>query len=153
MNWYKIFYWISIADNVSTVTGTLAVIFGLITGVGFICMFIDTEVSDPTWSFPDWSKGSKTLFYIILTAFLFNITVWTFLPKKKDLITIVAAGSVMKFLSSDSSAKQIPHEVMDLVVIKLREWKVDALEKRETPVDTLTTKTKEELIKLLKEQQ
>ena len=43
MSWYKIFYLLSVADSVSTVSGVLSVIFGLLGGIGFtMSLFITT---------------------------------------------------------------------------------------------------------------
>lgn len=65
---------------------------------------------------------------------------------------IIAGGTVGNFITSDSSAKQLPSEALLLLRTKIKseieELKINPIEELK---DTLSGKSKEELIKLLKQ--
>lgn len=50
----------------------------------------------------------------------------TFTPSKKDALLIIAGGQTLNYLTNDSTAKAIPHEVLNLVVTELRSMSADA---------------------------
>lgn len=41
-------------------------------------------------------------------------------PTKKDALLIVAGGSTLNYLTSDSTAKQLPHELSSYLVTEIR---------------------------------
>lgn len=144
MNWYSVFYWISVADNIKFVSGLLSIVLGIyfvIAAASALGLF-DAE------SFSEWTNGSKRVFYIFTTFFFINFLLWAFIPSKKEAIIIVAGGAVGNFIMSDSSTRQIPAEAMQLLREKIRsEIKEVSLDNLK---DTLQEKSKEELIELLK---
>ena len=88
---------------------------------------------------------ATTWFMIIALA------MWTgyiFTPTKKDALLIVAGGAVGNFITKDTSAKQIPSEVMTLLRDKIRAEIKDI--HVEGFKDTLMEKSKEELIEMYK---
>lgn len=135
MNWYSIFYWLTIADNVKTITGTLSVVFGIYT-LCACCAALGMFDS----SFSEWEKGTKKVFYIFTIAFLINILLWGFLPSKKDSLMIIAGGGALTFLTTDSSAKKLPPEVMNYLVTNIRKYS------KEAEVDLLKADNKEEIL-------
>jgi D-arabinose 5-phosphate isomerase GutQ len=47
-------------------------------------------------------------------------SLYVFTPDRKDALLIVAGGGTMEFLTTDSTAKQIPHELSSFVVTQLK---------------------------------
>ena len=58
-------------------------------------------------------------------AFLFW-SLFIFTPSKKDALLIVAGGQTMNFLTTDKSAKQIPHELSTFIVTELKNMASEA---------------------------
>jgi hypothetical protein len=114
MNWYKLFYWLTVADNAKTMFITFTVIFTLISGVATIAYFanmdidVDEQKMSRKWMW--WSYPFMILFW----------SLYIFTPNKKDALLIVAGGGTMEFLTTDSTAKQIPHELSSFVVTQLK---------------------------------
>lgn len=145
MNWYSIFYWLTVADNVKTVTGILSIVFGIYfigASAAAIGLFDD--------SFSTWNRGPRRLYYLFSTFFVINLLLWTSLPTKRDSLVIVAGGAIGSFVTTDSSAKKIPHEALELVRAKLKEWQQPNSSEITAEVDTLANKSKEELIEIIK---
>ena len=87
-------------------------------------------------------------FYISITLCLLTWFGYVALPDKKDSMLIIAGGAVGNFITSDSSAKQLPSEVLLLLRSKI---KSEILElKTESVKDTLAGMSKEELIKTIR---
>jgi len=157
MNWYNVFYWVTVADGVkgffdvvSNWTLSFSVLFFMIYWIVF-GMYHDKEMNND-------ESSEKTLIYwlgVVRKTFIwFFITcmiTWTcyvFCPSKKDAIIIIAGGAVGNFITSDSSSRQIPAELTLLIREKMRD-EIEGL-KTGISIDTLQNKTKEELIEMLK---
>jgi len=161
MNWYKIFYWVSVADSVKAFFTAFCIIFSILSCISVIGFFISTyyvgdsliyssgEPSKDSNAWAIWAKGWKRILTISCIIGLISWFGFIFVPNKRDFVTIIAGGAVGNFITKDSSAKQIPSEVMTLLRDKIRE------EIRNTHVDdikdTLESKSKEELIKMVKD--
>lgn len=57
-----------------------------------------------------WSYPITILFWMF----------YIFTPSKKDALLIVAGSGILNFLTTDSTAKQIPHELSNFVVTELK---------------------------------
>lgn len=142
MNWYKVFYWLTVADNVKTVTGILSIVFGVyFIGATAAALGIFESV------YSTWEKGTKKVYLLFSTFFIISIFLWMLMPTKKDSLIIVAGGAVGNFITTDTSARAIPAEAMSLLRAKMIEWKATTLDEVK---DTLVNKTKEELIEMYK---
>lgn len=157
MNWYKIFYWVTVADGVKgffDVVSNWTLAFSIIFFVAYWVAFgasrdssiNDSEISDK--SFKYWlSMIRKTFLWFFITCII-TWGAYVFCPSKKDAIIIIAGGAVGNFITSDSSSRQIPAELTLLIREKMKD-EIENL-KTDTSVDTLKNKTKEELIEMLK---
>lgn len=154
MNWYKIFYWVTVADGVKLFFNVFAVIFTVffaISIVGYI--YCSSEKAGSSYdsdvkTYTVWTAMWKRAFGFCLITMLLCWAGFVFTPTKKDAVMIIAGGAVGNFITSDSSAKQIPAELTLLVREKMRSEIQDL--QSDLSVDTLTSKSKEELIELLK---
>ena len=70
--------------------------------------------------YSNWDKSSKKLYFLFTIIFIVNLFIWIFTPNKKDSLLIVAGGSTMNFLTNDSSAKQLPHELSSYLVTEIK---------------------------------
>lgn len=117
MNWYKLFYWITVADNAHLFFKVFAGIFTVIAIIVTI------------WFLLDETDSREELKKWIFWSYPFTILFWAFLiftPNKRDALLIVAGGGTMNFLTSDSTAKQIPHELSNFVLTELKNMGVEA---------------------------
>lgn len=163
MNWYKIFYWISVAEKIQQAIFTLAVIC---TVLCIVCSIIWTIAR---FSYVEnlgsgynretnlgrnssYMKFAKRGVRYCIPFFIILWFAYIAIPSKSDAILIVAGGAVGNFVTSDSSTRQIPSEITNLLKEKIQAWRLETLAPSQLS-DTLKSKTKEELIELLKKKQ
>lgn len=161
MNWYKIFYWISVADGVKGFFDVFSNIATWILVISFIIYIILifcrlSEASTYGRDTNDYKsldvtvKGFSKIFYVFLVLSFITWMGYVFVPTKKDALVIVAGGAVGNFITKDTSAKQIPSEVMTLLRDKIRS-EIKEVHVVDAITDTLAGKTKEELIEMIKD--
>lgn len=120
MNYTKLFYWLTVADNAKNLFTVLISIFTFIAVIATIAYFIcaDSDDSDQRmarkWMW--WSYPFAILFWMLQIA----------TPSKKDALLIVAGGQTLNFLTTDSTSKQIPKELSNFVVTELKNMANDA---------------------------
>lgn len=163
MNWYQIFYWVSVADNVKSFFDIFSNIFttlAIISFVAFWLVFISSrdpdyarESSDPKEKAYDryWQNAIRKAFFWFLSLSLITWAGYVFIPSKKDALIIIAGGTVGKFITSDSSAKALPSEVARYLKEKITS-EINELH-AETASQKLEDLTKEQLIEMLKKKQ
>lgn len=158
INWYKIFYYISMADGVKHFFDVFSgwfTGFSIISGIAMLIMYITINATD-NYDNTERTLKMKTIFrptsYFFYFSFVMCLITWfgyVALPNKKDSMVIIAGGAVGTFITSDSSARQLPSEALLLLRTKMRS-EISELT-TETVKDTLQELSKEELIKLLKD--
>jgi hypothetical protein len=159
MNWYNIFYWVTVADGVkdffdwfSNFFSVIAIISGIILAI-FVAGIGIGSASDGVDGFENDSENRYWLNFWRKTFIWFTILAcitwagYVFTPSKKDALIIIAGGSVGQFITSDSSAKQIPSEITNLLKNKIKELNEYSIVGNK---DTLSNLTKEELINIIK---
>ena len=121
MNYTEVFYWLTVADNAKTMFIVGITIFTAVAVISTAINFIargdgddDTAVQARKWMW--WSYPFMFLFW----------SLYIFTPSKKDALLIVAGGQTMNFLTTDSTAKQIPHELSNFVVTELKSMAAEA---------------------------
>jgi len=133
-NYSKLFYWVSVADNATTLFGWMVVLFTIISIIATVIFFIgmvDENFSDtakenglsPRQEFLNWMR--KWLFWSYPIMILFWM-LYVLTPDKKQSLLIIAGGGVLNYLTTDSVARQIPHELTDYVVSELKSMAADA---------------------------
>jgi hypothetical protein len=154
MNWYQIFYWVTVADSVKLFFEAFAWIFTSVfiaSCIGyFFCTNAESESKGTSYeaAWGIWTKAWKRIWTATIVLMPIFWAGNIFCPSKKDAIVIIAGGAVGNFVTSDSSARQIPAELTLLIREKMRS-EIEELREDISP-DTLKDKTKEELIELLK---
>ncbi len=159
LNWYKIFYYVSMSDGIKNFFDVFSNITSWFSVLSFFAMFVAYMVVNIECDDEDKIIKTKTILrpiqYLFYFSFFFCIVTWfcyVVCPSKRDSMIIIAGGTVGNFITSDSSAKQLPSEALLLLRTKIKseieELKLNPIEELK---DTLSGKSKEELIKLLKQ--
>lgn len=146
MNWFKVFYWISIADNLRGVLCVFAwvtLIFAMV-AFGFF-VFGDRDLDDMTAKPNGLSERSKKWFWWSLPMCILFFALNAAIPSRKDALLIIAGGGAMEYFTTDSTAKQLPHELTNFVVGELRVLAADA------KVQLLSYNTEAEIMRQAKE--
>jgi hypothetical protein len=163
MNWYKIFYWLTVADNLKEFFGWV----GVVSAVCVVAYTIGLTIAniDPTtykegfWD--DISKAGKILYFTLLFLAITNIFAWILIPSKKDALIIITGGVVGDFLQSDTSSAKIPADLTRYLHTYLQKEiqelgpearsELGLKTEKETYLDQLKDLSKEELIRRIQD--
>ena len=121
MNWYTIFYWLTVADNARGFFWFFAVVTSLIAIISMVCFFV--YAANDEEKYMKWSRNWMWWSWPIMIIFWLGVILT---PSKKDALLIVAGGGVMEFMTSDSTAKQLPHTMLVFVESELKAMAQDA---------------------------
>ncbi len=135
MNWYTIFYWITVADGVKSFFDTTSNIFTFLAVILFIIMLEArlgrfVQIADSNSSSEEDDKKdpnirawelTKKLFYPMLAISLITWLGYMMTPTKKDCLFIVAGGSVGNFIQSDTSAAALPSDIASFLHLSLKQ--------------------------------
>jgi hypothetical protein len=113
MNYTKLFYWLTVADNAKTLFVTFIWIFTIISVIATFFYFILCEDEKGQTMCRKWMWWSYPFMILFWSLYIFT-------PSKKDALLIVAGGQTLNFLTTDSTSKQIPHELSSFVVTELK---------------------------------
>lgn len=119
MNYTKLFYWLTVADNSKAFFVWMIVILTILVLVTIIAYFMGFD-SDIKKDNPNQSIESKFWFRWFMPFLIVFWLLYVFTPTKKDALLIVAGGQTLNYLSNDSTARAIPHEALNFVVTELR---------------------------------
>jgi hypothetical protein len=153
MNYTKLFYWLTVADNAKIFFGWFAILFTLIFIIVTLVRIFNTLEGDGSEEFYD--KCNKWTWYSTPFMLLF-LTLWIFTPNKRDALLIVAGGSTMNFLTQDSTVKQLPHELSSYLVTEIKNMaeetklELNINDNKQKILDEAKQLTAEQLIERLK---
>lgn len=171
MNWYKVFYWLTIADNakdffvVGIVITTIVAVIA--TGMNAVCRMIRSDERTKLTAFGDDEKYKKKVeetqesiegatLAIKLSArwirwsypfcWLFWL-LYVLTPSKQDSILIISGGAVGNFLTTDSSSAKIPADLTRYLHLSFQKEidELDEDQKKELGLDSATLKQKKKL--------
>lgn len=152
MDYTKLFYWLTVADNTRGFFKVMVVIFTAIVVISTIANIItsDEEIDGQGRILSrQWMWRSYPFFLLFWLLLIFT-------PSKKDTLLIVAGGQTLNFLSTDESTRQIPKELSSFVLNELKtmvnEAKVELgiSNQKEKLLEKAKSMTTEELIEELK---
>lgn len=121
MDYTKLFYWLVVADNAISFFNAFKWLFTIIaTMATLVYIFtLDGHEGEAKRYVAKWIWWSYPFMILFWALFIFT-------PSKKDALLIVAGGSTLNFLTTDSTAKRIPHELTSFVVTELKNMAKDA---------------------------
>ena len=103
-NWYSVFYWLSVLDNVNEFL-VVFVLFSIMSSV-ILGVFIGIRYMD------DEPVGkAKHYLKVSLMLTLFTSVLLVFTPNKSQMIFIIAGGAASEFITSDSSSRALPADL------------------------------------------
>ncbi len=172
MNWYTVFYALTVSEGVksffdatSDIFTWLAVLSFIVFCIGFIGKSVtissntietleDEKVDPDARAFENVKKYSLKFMYLMIALSLITWFGYVATPTKKDCVMIIAGGTIGNFLQSDTNARKIPSELTKLSVVALQTWqdqiKDFSPEEREAlGIQTPTEKKKVDLVKKL----
>ena len=163
MNWYLLFYWLTVADGIKSFFDVASNIFTGFAIVSFAVFIISwwayvdlksnkDEENDTVKSAKTWLKNSRASFIVFLIFAMLTWTGYVAIPSKKDALIIIAGGAVGNFITSDSSARVLPAEVMNLLREKVK-TEIHELKLEQIISKTPEEMTKEELLEYIKTQE
>lgn len=117
MDYTKLFYWLVVADNARNFFITMVVIFTVISVASTLVYIVNLEEDSQ-------KNARKWIWYSYPFAILFWLML-IFTPSKRDSLLIVAGGQTLNFLSTDSSAKQIPAELSGFILTELKSMAIE----------------------------
>ena len=153
MNYTNVFYWLTVADNARDFFFIFMLIFTVISGIATLCYLVqkmDGYDEDDAKSARKWVFWSYPFMIFFWSLFIFT-------PSKRDALLIIGGGQVVNFLTTDSTTRQIPHELSTFIVSELKTMANDAKlefksgETKERLLNEAKELTGEELINKLKE--
>jgi hypothetical protein len=167
MNYYNVFYWLTVSDGVKEVFDTFSNIFTLLTVVGLIAYAIaiggtieygsNKEGSDYK-SCLSWRKFLGRTYWICQIICIITWVCYVLTPTKKDCMLIVAGGAVGNFITTDTSSRAIPADITKFLHLSLNK-EIDDLQKevqtdirKELGIETQKDKLIQQVEKLTKEQ-
>jgi len=139
MNYTNLFYWLTVADNAKAFFIVFICIFTAISAISTIAYFINSGEDDV-----ESATMSRRWMWWCYPFMIFFWMLFIFTPSKKDALLIVAGGQTLNFLTTDSTAKQIPHELSNFVVTELKNMANDA------KVDLNITNQKQKILEEVK---
>lgn len=121
MDYTKVFYWLSVADNAKIMFITFIVIFTIIATIFTVGYFLSLD--------EDYKEEREIITKWIWWSYPFMILFWSlyvFTPSKKDALLIVAGDSTLNFLTRDSSASKIPSELSSYLLTEIKNLSKEA---------------------------
>lgn len=167
MNYYNVFYWLTVADGVkkcfdifSNIFSTFAVLSFVayaIISIGRVITVSENDLKNEEDDKKDadlrsWNIGRQFVIRLFYSMTILSVITWmgyVFTPTKKDCLLIVAGGAVGNFITTDSTAKEIPSDITKFLHLSLQEEikDLDSDVKRElgiqSPKEKLIDKAKE----------
>lgn len=123
MNYTKLFYWLTVADNAKTMFVVFICIFTVISFIATLGYLFSIHSDGFNRQTDEDKVNQRMARKWMWWSYPFMILFWSlyvFTPDKRDALLIVAGGTTMNFLTTDSTAKQIPHELTSFVVTELK---------------------------------
>lgn len=128
MDYTSLFYWLVVADNARDFFMALIVIFMIIAILATLGYFFASNSNGQGQTQEDEDNQAMSRKWM-WWSYPFCILFWSlyiFTPSKKDALLIVAGGQTLNFLANDKSAKQIPAELSNFVLVEIKNMAKDA---------------------------
>jgi hypothetical protein len=154
MSYTSLIYWITVASNVKLILGWFAIIFTVIAAISIIGKYIEKTSANEAFEI-DAKLNHKWCIFTSIMALIVLLS-WASLPSKKDALIILAAGSTLDYVTSDSTAREIPKEVFNYVKTELQtltselNLKKETIKTKETILNEAANLTPKQLIEKMK---
>lgn len=129
MDYQKLFYWFTVADNAKVFFLTFITIFTTIASISTIGYFINSYSHSAGGQTDEDKESQRVSRKWMFWSYPFMVMFWAlyvFTPNKRDALLIIGGGGTLNYLTQDSTAKQIPHEFLTFVKTELQNMAKDA---------------------------
>lgn len=129
MNYTKLFYWLTVADNAKTMFIVFVCIFTAIAGIstiGYLFSAHTESYGGQTQNDKESQAIARKWMWWSYPLMILFWSLYVFTPNQKDALLIVAGGGIANFLTTDSTSRQIPHELSSFVVTELKNMAKEA---------------------------
>lgn len=171
MNWYQIFYLVSLGDGLISFFDTLSnwmTFFAIVSFIFYAIMWgasvasyndegpITDEYSSKAKGFRRLRRFSGVMFWSFLLLTIISWLGYVAIPTKKESLLIIAGGGAMQYLTTDSVGKQLPKEAMNFVVTELKQLSKEAqvelgvMSEKDKILESAKTMTSEQLLEKMK---
>lgn len=171
MNWYQIFYLVSLGDGLISFFDTLSnwmTVFAIVSFIFYCVMWgvsvasysdegpVNDEYSSEAKGFRRLRRFSGVMFWSFLLLTIISWLGYVAIPTKKESLLIIAGGGAMQYLTTDSVGKQLPKEAMNFVVTELKQMSKEAqvelgvLSQKDKILDEAKKMTSEQLMEKMK---
>jgi hypothetical protein len=156
MSYSQLFYWLVVADNARTFFTVFMIIFTAIAAISTIWFIVDRNGDDLSVGSQNAAERAKKWMWWSYPFCMLFWALYILTPSKKDALLIVAGGQTMEFLTTDKSAKEIPHELSAFLVTEIKnmaaEAKVDLniKDQKEKILESAKSMTAKELMEKMK---
>lgn len=125
MFWYKLFYWITVAERVQNFIIAMCVLLGIATAISGIVYWV-YKVSSVSSSYNQednkiYARWARNVFRWVLPIEMVFLLLYIAVPSKSDTVLILAGGAVGQFVTSDSSSKKLPSDITSFLHEKIGE--------------------------------
>lgn len=154
MNYTSLFYWLTVADNAKTMFVIFFILFGVIAAIATIA-YLGSASKEDEQDEKDQAMSRKWMWWSYPFFILF-MSLYVFTPSKRDALLIVAGGTTLNFLTTDSASRQIPKELSNFVVSELKNMASSAKvelsikDQKQKMLEEVKDLTTEELLKKMK---
>lgn len=154
MNWYWIFYLLTIVENFTT--ALLATwIVAMLSAVTFFVVWLTNKhnviegYEKHKNGYILWEKLGYKIFKNSLIIFITTLMLFLFIPSRTGVMLIIAGGAIGEFVTSNEDVKEIPAELATWFKAQIE---VEVQELRNLPIkESIKDMTREELQKELLE--
>ncbi len=167
MNFYSVFYWLTVADGVKQVFDVFSNVFTWFTVISLVAFAIivgctiehsGNKEGEDYKSYVVWRKFMGRIYWTSQVICIITWLGYVLTPTKKDCMLIVAGGAVGNFITTDTSSRAIPADITKFLHLSLNK-EIDDLQKevktdirKELGVQTEKDKFIEKASKLTKDQ-
>jgi len=130
MNWYSIFYWLTVGDKFSELFVVGIVLFSILFLIAAVAYVIQTWTDSSEFSSKGEESREEAKARVVVTyrnsmlsiGFVYFLlwAMYIAIPSRKEALFIIAGGGVANFATQDSSMRQIPAELSNFVLTGLR---------------------------------
>lgn len=120
------FYLLTVADSARNLFFWFGILFTVISVISTIWFIVDRDGNDLSVQSGSAAERAKKWMWWSYPFTLILLMLWTLTPSKRDALLIIAGGETMNFLTTDKTAKQIPHELSNFVVTEIKNMAKEA---------------------------
>ncbi len=147
MNYYSLFYWLSVGDKLSTLFAWSCFFSTFL----FLIFNAHTIFTKDSLRGDSWFLSVKKLSYFTWVWMPLSWLLYIGTPTKKEALLIIGGGAIGNFITQDSSAQKLPSDVINFLRVQIQQATHETI-KELSSTKKVEDMTKEELLEYIKNQ-